>query len=425
MLAPVRKQSTAVVAPIGAQVQPAARFAALGERDFRRLLLSTISLGSGQQMELLALGWFVLQETDSAVLVGLIGATRWWGMLLAPFGGVLADRVSRRHLLVSVQSIYLSAALVIGALAVAGRLEVWLLFVIVSLGGMGRALDQTTRQTMIGDLVQREHLTGAVALVQASMNGSAVLAPVIGGAIFHRFGIAGCYLVISALAVLAVGASAAIRALPVAAGAKDESPVRSLVEGARYVSRTPVVAARLWIAAIANLFGFPITFAMMPSFARDVLGQDERGLGLLLSAAGVGALIGNLMLGMRGRIGAGGLGVVLAMLGWMGAIALFALSDWFVLSLALMVVFGMCQAVALALVAALLLTTTPEALRGRVMGVRVFAIATLPLGATAGGWLIEAAGAPATALLYAAGGALLTGAVVLGIPQLIGRKERG
>jgi predicted MFS family arabinose efflux permease len=296
---------------------------------------------------------------------------------------------------------------------------VGLLFVLVAIGGLGRALDQTTRQTMIGDLVERAHLTGAVALVQAAMNGSAVLAPVVAGAIFYRFGIAGCYVVISALGLAAVAASAAIKALPVAAGAKDASPLRSLMEGGRYVSRTPVVAALLWIAAIANLFGFPITFAMMPSFARDVLGQDERGLGLLLAAAGLGALAGNLLLGLRGGVASGGLGVVVAMLGWMGAIALFALSEWFALSLVLLVLFGVCQAVALALVAALLLATTPEPLRGRVMGVRVFAIATLPLGATAGGWLIDAAGAPATALLYAAGGVLLTGLVVLGIPQLV------
>lgn len=403
----------------GAAARPAARFGALDVRDFRRLLLSTVSLGSGQQMELLALGWYVLQETNSPVLVGLIGAMRWWGMLLAPFGGVLADRVSRRNLLVAVQGVYLAAAMAITALALADRLAIWLLFVAVSLGGLGRALDQTARQTMIGDLVDRPRLTGAVALMQAAMNGSAVLAPAVGGALFHRYGIAGCYVAISTLGMLAVAASAAIRPRPPAMGARDDSPIRSLVEGLAYVRHTPVVAALLLIAAIANLCGFPITFAMLPSFARDVLGQDERGFGLLLSAAGLGALAGNLLLGWLARAPARGLGVLVTMLAWMGVIALFGLSRWFPLSLALLVAFGIFQAVCLALIGALLLTLPPEALRGRVMGVRVFAIATLPLGATGGGWLIAAVGAPLTALLYAAAGTLLTGAVALRIPELV------
>jgi MFS family permease len=397
------------------------RFSALAVRDFRRLWLSTIALGSAQQMELVVLGWYVLKQTDSALLVGLIGATRWWGMLFAPFGGVLADRVSRRHLLIAVQGIYLAAGVVIATLALADRVEIWLLFTVVTLGGLGRALDQTTRQTLIGDLVDRDRLTGAVALVQAAMNGNAVLAPLAAGALFWLAGLAGCYLVISVLSLYAVAASAAIRPAPVVAGNIEHSPLRSLAEGAGYVRRTPLVAALLLIAAIANLCGFPLTFAMMPSFARDVLGLGSVGLGALGSAVGLGALAGNLLLSGSGRMPVRGATVVIAMLGWMGAIALFALSHWLALSLVLLVLVGACQAVSLSLVAVLLLGTTPEALRGRVMGVRVFAIATLPVGATGAGWLIEAAGAPVTATVYAGIGALLTAAVALRIPQVVGR----
>lgn len=413
-MADVRLQG--VVAPPRA----GGRFGVLGLRDFRLLWLSTVTVGSSQQMELLALGWFVLQETNSAFLVGLVGAARWWGMLFAPFGGVLADRVSRRRLLLAVEAVMLAGGVVIGTLAIAGRLETGALVVIMLVAGLARAFEQTARQALIGDLVEREQITGAVALVQAAMNGSAVLAPTVAGLIFGAAGVAGCYALVSTLLSGAVLATALIRATPPPAPAAGPrlSPVRSLVEGAAYVRRTPVVAALLWIAAIVNLCGFPLTFAMLPSFARDVLKTDSTGLGVLMSSIGVGALIGNLVLGTRGRIRGRGRLVIIMTIAWMAAIALVSFTRWLPLAVAVLMLVGACSAVSMALVAALLLGATPEPLRGRVMGVRMFAIATMPPGVLAAGWLIQQAGVPFTLVLFAASGAVLTAAVALRFPRL-------
>ncbi|MGH2598888.1 MAG: MFS transporter [Dehalococcoidia bacterium] len=394
------------------------RLGVLGLRDFRLLWLSTVTVGSSQQMELLALGWFVLEETNSAFLVGLVGAARWWGMLFAPFGGVLADRVSRRSLLLAVEVVMLAGGMAIGALAFAGRLDTGPLVVIVLVGGLARAFEQTARQAFLGDLVTRDRLTGGVALLQAAMNGSAVLAPTIAGLTFGVAGVAGCYVFVSALLLGAVLATAMIRPATAPAAGARSSPMRSLVEGVAYVRRTPVVAALLWIAAIANLCGFPLTFAMLPSFARDVLGTGSAGLGVLMSGVGVGALAGNLLLGTRGSVHGRGRLVFVGMLAWMAAIALFSLTHWLPLAVAALVLVGACSAVSMALVAALLLGATPERLRGRVMGVRMFAIATMPPGVLAAGWLIEQTGVPLTLILFAAGGAVLTLAVAARLPQL-------
>lgn len=396
------------------------RFGVLGLRDFRLLWLSTITVGSSQQMELLALGWFVLQETDSAFLVGLVGAARWWGMLFAPFGGVLADRTSRRTLLLAVESLMLGAGIVIGVLALGGRLGTAPLVAIVLAAGMARAFEQTARQALLGDLVPRDRLTGAVALVQAAMNGSAVLAPLVAGVIFGAAGVAGCYLLVSLLLLGAVIATALIRPAPtsVAVPGQGQSPLRSLGEGLAYVRRTPLIAALLWIAAIANLCGFPLTFAMLPSFARDVLDTDAAGLGLLMSSVGAGALAGNLTLGSRRAVRGRGRLVVVGMLAWMGALALFAFTRWLPLAVGALALVGACSAVSMALISALLLGATPESLRGRVMGVRMFAIATMPPGVLAAGWLIEQVGVTPTLLFFAAGGALLTLAVAVRLPQL-------
>lgn len=406
---------TAIAAPLSG-----GRFGALGLRDFRLLWLSTVTVGSSQQMELLALGWFVLQETDSAFLVGLVGAARWWGMLFAPFGGVLADRVSRRNLLLVVEAAMLAAGAVIGVLALGGRLSTAPLVAIVLVAGLARAFEQTARQTLLGDLVPRDGLTGAVALIQAAMNGSAVLAPVVAGLMFGAAGVAGCYLLVSLLLLGAVLATALIEPSQTAGAglAPRLPPLRSLGEGIAYVRRTPTIAALLWIAAIANLCGFPLTFAMLPSFARDVLGTDAAGLGLLMASVGAGALAGNLTLGARGSVRRRGRLVFVGMLAWMAAIALFSLTRWLPMALLGLAMVGACSAVSMALISALLLGGTPESLRGRVMGVRMFAIATMPPGVLAAGWLIEQAGVAPTLLIFAVGGAVLTIAVALRLPQL-------
>lgn len=411
---------TSIGLPAGAAVAPG-RFSALAVRDFRRLWFSTVSLGSGQQIEVLVLGWYVLLTTDSPRLVGLVGAARWGGMLLAPFSGVLADRVPRRTLLIIVQVMALISSLTVGLLALADLLTTPLLVAAVLLGGVARAFDQTIRQTLIGDLVSRDRLTSAVAMVQIAMNGSAILAPLAAGRLFGVAGVGGCYVVMSLLILYAISATSLLRPTPVAPVNTAISPLRSLLDGIAYVRRTPVVASLLLIAAVANLCPFPLTFAMMPSFARDVLGVGAGGLSVLLAGAGVGALAGNLVMSGFGNIRRRGPLVIGAMLAWMLTLALFSFSRWFPLSVALLVLFGACQAVSMSMVAVLLLNITPAELRGRVISVRMFAIATLPLGAVIAGELIQRFGAPSTALVFAAGGSLLTVIVAVLAPDLLRR----
>jgi MFS family permease len=149
-----------------------------------------------------------------------------------------------------------------------------------------------------------------------------------------------------------------------------------------------------------------------------VLGTGAAGLGLLMASVGVGALAGNLALGSRGSVRGRGRLVFVGMLAWMAAIALFSVTRWLPLALAALTLVGVCSAVSMALISALLLGVTPESLRGRVMGVRMFAIATMPPGVLAAGWLIEQAGVTPTLLLFAATGAVLTLAVAFRLPQL-------
>ena len=317
-----------------AAARPVGKFQALGALDFRRLWLSSIAFGVGQQMEAMILGWYVLVLTDSATIVGLVGAARWGGMLLAPFCGVLADRRPRRTLLIIVQSVSLTSMATAALLAATGRLSLPFLITAVLVAGLARAFDQTVRQTFVADLVDRERLTGAVALVQMAMNGSNIIAPLIAGRIYGFSGVAACYAVISALTLCAVLATSGIQSR--AAGSVENrgvSPLRSMGEGLSYVRRTPIVGALLWIAAIANLCPFPLTFAMLPSFSRDVLHVGAGGLSVLLAAAGTGALLGNLVLGSLGLVRRRGIISLTGTFAWMAVLVLFGLSRSYPISL--------------------------------------------------------------------------------------------
>ncbi|HEX2171055.1 MAG TPA: MFS transporter [Dehalococcoidia bacterium] len=389
---------------------------------FRRLWLSSVSLGFGQQMEILILGWWILEVTDNPLLVGVIGGFRWWPSLLGPFGGVLIDRFDRRRVLLLVLGIVTGGAGFLLALSALGRLEVWHTFAVALIAGTARTVDAATRQAVIGDVLPRGRIISGIALNQAALNGTAILAPPIGGLLYKYVGFASGFAAITGLYALSLVLAHGLPALPVGAAKAGESAWRKLIEGLDFVRRDEIISALLWIAAIANLCGFPLVYVMLPVFARDILGTDSAGLGVLTGAIGAGALLGNLTLGSIRGVGHRGRFVLGTMGLWMALLAAFALSRSFALSLVLLCLIGAASSTSMATLAARLMTGSPIDVRGRVMGVRMFAIATLPVATTAMGGAMELIGRPAgpplTLILTAGLGAALTGLVAVRLPGI-------
>ena len=369
-------------------------------------------------MEIVILGWWVLEVTNNPWLVGLMGGFRFWPSLLGPFGGVVADRFDRRLVLLGAQGIVAGGSLLLLTLAWLGRLEVWHTFAVILVAGMARTLDNATRQTVIGDLLPRERLINGMALNQVAMNGTAILAPPVGGLLYKFWGLGSGFLAIAALYVLGLCFTYGLPSLPVSPAKVGESPWRRLIDGLDFVRRDEMISALMWLAAIANLCGYPLAYGFLPVFARDVLGTDSVGLGILAGAIGAGSVAGSVLLASVRGVGHRGRFVIGTMLFWMAVLIFFAFSRSFAVSLVLLVLIGAAASLSMSTVAAMLMDSSPIPIRGRVMGVRMFAIVTLPIATTVMGAAIGLLGAPLTLIATAGLGAALTGLVTVRLPSL-------
>ncbi|MDB5057132.1 MAG: putative major facilitator superfamily transporter, partial [Chloroflexi bacterium] len=268
--------------------------AALQYRNYRLLWTGALVSNVGTWLQTVAQGWLVLQLANSAFVLGLVNAI---GMLpimtLSLYGGVLADRVDRRKLLIIAE-----IALMMSALAMAGLTEWhlitinWLL-VLVALIGVASALSSPAWMAFISELVPAQGLMNAIALNSAQFNVARVLGPAFAGTMIAIVGVAGCF-TLNGLSFLAVIATLVAIRLPARQQPESRpSPWHSLVDGLRYVAHHPEARAVLALTTIHTVFGMPFLM-LMPVFARNVFHGNAGDLGVLLSAMGIGAVGGAL-----------------------------------------------------------------------------------------------------------------------------------
>ncbi len=377
---------------------------ALGYRDFRLFFIGQgISL-VGTWMQTVAESWLVYRLTGSAALLGTVG---FCGMapiaLLAPVAGLAADRLEKRKVLLATQTGSLLLALALAALTLTGTVKVWMILVLATLLGVANAFDLPVRQAFFVEMVGREDLINAIALNSSLFNAARVAGPALAGLLVAAVGEGWCFALNAAsyLAVIAGYFRMTARGLP--GPLADRTPGEFILEGFRFCWRERPIRALLALISAACLFGTAYN-ALMPVIADRVLHGGARGYGWLMAALGVGALGGALSLAVRA--GLKGLGGVAA---WTAAafglaVAAFALSTNFYLSLALVAGVGFGLMGLFGAVNTLLQTMAPDRLRGRVMAAYSMAFsAAVPLGALAAGALADRFGAPR---VLAAGGLL-------------------
>lgn len=365
----------------------------------------------GTWMQSVAQSWLVYRLTGSAVLLGFVGFSGQIPVfLLAPVGGIVADKYNRHRILIITQSVAMLLATVLAALTLTQHIQVWHVFVLAASLGCVNAFDIPARQAFVVDLVGREDLINAIALNSSMFNGARIVGPAVAGILVATIGEGWCFFANAVSYVAVITGLLMMRLEHQARAPLAGSALSSIIEGFSYVGRTGPVRALLLLLGLVSLMGMPYA-VLMPIFADQILHGGASGLGLLMGASGVGALIGALSLAARRGVRGLGRWVAFASAGFGVSIILFSLSRSFWLSAALLVPVGFSMMVQMASSNTLVQSMVPDNLRGRVMAVySMMFMGMAPIGALLAGTLAQRIGAPKT---VAIGGAVCSiGAVV-------------
>ncbi|WP_065753109.1 MFS transporter [Bradyrhizobium paxllaeri] len=372
------------------------------------------------EMETLILGWYVLVETGSVLLLTLFASLGYIGTLVAPMFGVVGDRIGHRDLLGMMRATYAVLAVALMTLALSGHLAPIYVFIIAAVMGVVRPSDLGVRGALVATIMPHDQLIGAISISRTTMDTARIAGALSGAGLFAALGMGPAYVAIVCLYLTATALTLCIVAparKPHAVGeaaseALQRSPLRDLREGVAYCWTTPRMQAALWVAFLANLTAYPLSNGLLPYIAKTIYGTNQTGLGYLSASFAIGSLVGSILLSLFG-----GIRVARLMIGatviWYVTLLVFVQMQTVPTAILCLVVAGFSQSLAMISIAVILMRTASENFRGRVMGVRMMVIYGLPIGLLAAGSLIDEIGFAATGTLYAAAGLALMLAIVL------------
>jgi len=384
---------------------------ALRHRNYRLFFCGQTLSIIGNWVQQIAMAWLVYRLTGSAWLLGVTGFAGQIAILvLAPFGGLWADRFDRYKLLLLTQALSAVPPLSLALLAYAGLLEVWHVVAMALLAGIINAIDTPVRLTFTSEMVSREDLPSAIAMNALMQNAGRMIGPTVAGGLLAVSTEAFCFVVNALSKAFIVGTVLMMAIVSRTIKPATTSSWQQLGEGVRYA--WTLVPVR-WLLPMVATVSFLVTpyQTLMPIFAAEVFEGGAGLLGILMAASGCGGVIGMLALASRRDVRGLTRWITVASLACGISVTVFALSPWLPLSLAAIAVTGFGIVVNGMSVSTMIQTIVDDRMRGRVMG--LFSMAFLgmfPLGSLAGGALAEIIGAPAT---LAIGGAICTLAALL------------
>ena len=385
-------------------------FAALQNRDFSRLWLASLLVVGGFQMQAIAQGYLVYQLTGSAKILGLIGAaTAVPILLLSPLGGTVADRLPRKRIVQVGQGIMALSGLLIAVAIITDTLIWQHLLIMAALQGTIWSFSGPARQALLPQLVPRERLGNAVALLSAGMSAPMLIAPMIAGAIYALVGPEAVYLTQGVLALAAAGLTTSIGEMGRPAEGPRARVVADIAEGLLHIWRDSTLRMLLATVAVVMLLSAPLHM-MLPVLVVDVYHMDVGALGLLVSASGIGAVSGALMIAAMRSGRRGALMIVGAVVSG-AALVVIALAPFYLLAVAAMVLVGLGGAGLWSLGQVLIMDRVDDRHRARVMSVNMMVFGFMPFAIMPAALAADVLGAPLVIGVLGAG--LLTVSLVL------------
>ncbi len=365
-------------------------------------------------MEALILGWYVLAATGSVQQLVLFGALAWVGTLFSPFFGIAGDRVGVRTLLCVTRGIYALLAAALMLLTLSGTLAMWHVFSIAAIAGLLKPSDMAMRHVLVGQTIRPDMLMGALGISRTTSDTARIAGALAGTGGVALIGMGPAYAVVTAVYfaafLLSLGVAGPVQ--HAAEKAAQVNPVAGLMQAVRYVGGKPDLLGALSVAFLVNLLAFPFVLGLLPYVAKDVYQIGQTGLGYLAAAFATGALAGSLLVGSNRLPLRAGRAMLWGAAAWFVAILLFGQNRSLGLGLALLFAAGFVQSLCLTPLASVMLRSSSEEMRGRVMGLRMLAIWGLPLGLLAAGPLIAHLGYAASTVIY--GGLGLVATIAIG-----------
>lgn len=355
-------------------------FVGLRYRNFRLVWLGSVTEHTGEFMEIAAILWLVNELTHSPLWLTVVGSARFIPMIIFPLiGGVVADRVNRRKLLIVSLTVSASLSIFLAVLAATGIVNLTHLIVISLLGGVAMSFNHPARQTIVPNLVNREHLLSAISLDTLSVHMSRATGMPIAGYLIVILGVWPIFIIraVGCLISISLLTQARVPATPPAT--RTETPWQNLTQGFRYLKSNSLILILVLLFALPYMAqNTYINF--LPVFANDILDVGAVGYGYLLGAPGVGAIIFMIILGLmtsykskfRLLIGSG---IIMAI-----GLLIFTISPWFALSLPLLVIIGGMVTIFVAVETTLIQGTIPDAMRGRILSWREVLFGLGPTG---------------------------------------------
>ncbi len=392
---------------------------ALKHRNFQLFFSGQLISLVGTWMQSVAQAWLVYRLTGSALLLGSVGfAGQFPVFLVAPIGGIVADRYDRQKIVIGTQVASMILAGILAALTLTGHVHVWHIFVLAALLGVVNAFDIPGRQSFLVDMVGKEDLMNAIALNSSMFNGARIVGPAIAGILVARIGEGWCFFA-NAVSYIAVIIGLYLMRVPKHEyHASNASPVGHIIEGFRFVRDTAPIRAILLLLGLVSLVAMPYT-VLMPVFADKILHGGARGLGTLMGMTGVGALLGALTLASRRGVHGLGRWVAFSCGAFGVSLILFSMSRNFTLSAALLLPVGFFMMLQMSSSNTLIQAMVPDELRGRVMATySMMFMGMAPFGALLGGAVADRLGAPIAVAMGAVAAVGGSGLFWLQLPKI-------
>ncbi len=356
------------------------KFMALEYRDFRLFWMGQTISVTGTWMHSTAQGWLVYSLTRSPYWLGVVAACSSLPvLLLSLFGGVAADRLPKRNLLLVTQALSIVPAVAVGILTSLGVVQVWQVICLALLFGTLNAFDIPARQSFMAEMVTKNHLMNAIALNSASFNAARMVGPMIAGLAISYMGVAACFY-LNALSFVPVVIALWMIKTSGEPHVSGRSVLGEIADGLRFMRGEPAIWKTVLVISAFSLFGMPFS-AMLPVMAEEVLGVGAKGFGFMASALGAGAFLAAVTLALAGQMKDTRRTMSIAALVFPVALFAFASSTRYALSLCALVVAGFAVVSFMALANTTIQVNTPDNMRGRMMS--VFALTFLgmaPLG---------------------------------------------